>query len=171
LRLNHLHSLSDQDDKAPAVANIVGAAVSGSHVEAGICLPDRAVDQLTLKKVEQGRSNDPMVSVVECTRSRSSASIDFGEAGTFAARPQVYNQKLVYRMMIIVNGTTLLWISRVLSTTSNVYGSHKAVGWSCMFLVAKLDKKRRCAKSRVSSQSVPVDIHTLIHRLRTLIRR
>lgn len=78
--------------------------------------------------------------------------------------PQVYNQKLVYRMMVVVNGATLLWITGIFSTTSNVYGPHKAVGRSCMFLVAKLDKKRGCAKNRVSSQSIPVDIHTLIHR-------
>jgi hypothetical protein len=65
--------------------------------------------------------------------------------------------------MVIVNGGTLLWISRVLSTTSNVYGSHKAVGWSCMCLVAKLDKKRGCAKYPSSPHFVPVDIHTLIH--------
>ena len=87
----------------------------------------------------------------------------FDRAVAFKAARQVYNQKLVYRIMVIVNGATLLWISRVLSTTSNVYGSHKAVGWSCMCLVAKLDKNPGCAKNRSSSHFVPVDIHTLIH--------
>ena len=87
----------------------------------------------------------------------------FGRTAVFEARRQVYNQKLVYRMMVIVNGGALLWISRVFSTTSNVYGSHKAVGWSCMCLVAKLDKNPGCAKNRSSSHFVPVDIHTLIH--------
>ena len=96
------------------------------------------------------------------------ADFFFGRTGAFAAGPQVYNQKLVYRIMVVVNGATLLWISPVFSTTSNVYGPHKAVGWSCMLLVVKLDKKRGCAKNRVSSQSVPVDIHTLIHRWQTL---
>ena len=85
----------------------------------------------------------------------------------FEQSRQVYNQKLVYRIMVIVNGTTLLWISLVLSTTSTVYGSHKPVGWSCMCFVAKLDKNRSCAKSPSSSQFVPVDIHTLIHSLVT----
>jgi hypothetical protein len=87
----------------------------------------------------------------------------FGRVAAFGMNPQVYTQKLVYRMMVVVNGATLLWISRVFSTTSNVYGSHKPVGWSCMCLVAKLDKNRGCAKSRSSSHFVPVDIHTLIH--------
>ena len=87
----------------------------------------------------------------------------FDRAAAFKAARQVYNQKLVYRIMVIVNGATLLWISRVFSTTSNVYGSHKPVGWSCMCLVAKLDKNPDCAKNRSSSHFVPVDIHTLIH--------
>lgn len=87
----------------------------------------------------------------------------FDRAAGFKAARQVYNQKLVYRIMVIVNGATLLWISRVFSTTSNVYGSHKPVGWSCMFLVAKLDKNPGYAKNRSSSHFVPVDIHTLIH--------
>ena len=87
----------------------------------------------------------------------------FDRAAAFKAARQVYNQKLVYRIMVIVNGATLLWISRVFSTTSNVYGSHKPVGWSCMCLVAKLDKNPDRAKNRSSSHFVPVDIHTLIH--------
>jgi hypothetical protein len=87
----------------------------------------------------------------------------FGRHATFNASPQVYTQKLVYRMIVVVNGGTLLWISRVLSTTSNVYGSHKAVRRSCMCLVAKLDKKRGCTKSLRSPHFVPVDIHTVIH--------
>lgn len=87
----------------------------------------------------------------------------FDRAAAFKAARQVYNQKLVYRIIVIVNGATLLWISRVFSTTSNVYGSHKTVGWSCMCLVAKLDKNPDCAKNRSSSHFVPVDIHTLIH--------
>jgi hypothetical protein len=87
----------------------------------------------------------------------------FDRTAAFGAGTQVYNQKLVYRIMVVVNGATLLWISRIFSTTSNVYGSHKPVGWSCMCLVAKLDKKRGCAKSLASSHFIPVDIHTLIH--------
>lgn len=87
----------------------------------------------------------------------------FSRIAAFEAGRQVYTQKLVYRMMVVVNGATLLWIIPVFSTTSNVYGSHKPVGWSCMCLVAKLDKKRGCAKNRSSSHFVPVDIHTLIH--------
>ena len=89
----------------------------------------------------------------------------FGKTAAFKVSRQVYNQKLIYRIMVIVNGSPLLWITQVLSTTSNVYGSHKAVGWSCMCLVAKLDKKSPCAKSRASPHFVPVDIHTLIHSL------
>ena len=106
------------------------------------------------------RSTSSMVSRAWHDRSRK---FFFGRFAAFKANPQVYNQKLVYRMMVIVNGTTLLWISRVLSTTSTVYGSHKPVGWSCMCLVAKLDKNRGCAKNPSSSHFVPVDIHTLIH--------
>jgi hypothetical protein len=94
---------------------------------------------------------------------RSRSTRFFDRTAAFGMTPQVYKQKLVYRMMIVVNGGTLLWISRVLSTTSIVYGSHKPVGWSCMCLEAKLDKNRACAKNRVSPHSVPVDIHTFIH--------
>jgi len=94
---------------------------------------------------------------------RSRSTMFFDRIAAFRTNPQVYKQKLVYRMMIVVNGGTLLWISRVLSTTSIVYGSHKPVGWSCMCLEAKLDKNRACAKNRVSPHFVPVDIHTFIH--------
>ncbi|WP_371764095.1 hypothetical protein, partial [Massilia sp.] len=97
------------------------------------------------------------------TENLTGSKFFFDRAAAFKAARQVYNQKLVYRIMVIVNGATLLWISRVFSTTSNVYGSHKPVGWSCMCLVAKLDKNPDCAKNRSSSHFVPVDIHTLIH--------
>lgn len=96
-------------------------------------------------------------------RLRSRENFFFGRAAAFRAGRQVYNQTLVYRIMVIVNGGTLLWISRVFSTTSNVYGPYKPVGCSCMCLVAKLDKNPDCAKNRSSPHFVPVDIHTLIH--------
>jgi hypothetical protein len=107
-----------------------------------------------------------LVDVEHVSKSRAcpeSGNFFSGRAVAFEARRQVYNQKLVYRIIVIVNGATLLWISRVFSTTSNVYGPHKAVGWSCMCLVAKLDKNSDCAKNRFSPHFVPVDIHTLIH--------
>lgn len=160
-------SIRDQDDKKPAAVEFIGVAVCSSRADVGVSSGhgNRSVDaeKVTQQTVERSKSSMRLVCAVE------PKPAFFGGAGAFAADPQVYNQKLVYKMMVVVNGTALLWISQVLSTTSNVYGSHKAVGWSCMFLVAKLDKKRGCAKSRVSSQSVPVDIHTLIHRLQTLI--
>jgi hypothetical protein len=76
---------------------------------------------------------------------------------------QVYNQKLVYRIVVIVNDPLALWISQVLSTRSDVYGAHKAVGCLCMCLMEKLDKISGCAEKPGSSQSVPVDMQTLIH--------
>jgi hypothetical protein len=92
------------------------------------------------------------------------------EAGFFLDRVrafknarQVYKQKLVYRIVVIVNGTPHLWISQVLSTRSGVYGSHKPVGCPCICLKEKLDKIWPCAESRVFAQSVPVDMQKLIH--------
>ena len=81
-------------------------------------------------------------------RSRfGSADSAVAEAGFFFDRlafarqgRQVYNQKLVYRMMVIVNDPHPLWISQVLFTRSTVYVPHKAVGSPCMCLVEKLDK-------------------------------
>jgi hypothetical protein len=96
-----------------------------------------------------------------------------GQAGVenfFSARPalkrgrQVYKQKLVYRMMVIVNGVPHLWISRVYSTGSGVYVPHKPVGCSCMCLVEKLDKNWDRGKSRRFAQSIPVDMQKLIHK-------
>ena len=55
-------------------------------------------------------------------------------------RHRVYQQMTIYRMMIVVNVAILLWIRRILLTGSVVYVAHKAVGRSCMFLEAKLDK-------------------------------
>ena len=100
-------------------------------------------------------------------RQRSSAVV---EAGFFfrlrpvlKTRRQVYNQKLVYRIMVIVNDPLPLWINPVLSTRSGVYVPHKPVGRLCMCLVEKLDKIWRRGKKPRSSQSIPVDMQTLIH--------
>jgi hypothetical protein len=88
----------------------------------------------------------------------------FSNAFVFAnAGRQVYNQKLVYRIVIVVNDPHPLWISQVLFTRSNVYVPHKAVRRPCMCLVEKLDKIRGRRKKQCSSQSVPVDMQTLIH--------
>jgi hypothetical protein len=81
---------------------------------------------------------------------------------------QVYNQKLVYRIVVIVNGGPHLWIRRVLSTRSTVYAPHKPVGLPCIFQVEKMDKKLPCAKSPAFAQSVPVDMQKLIHSPETL---
>jgi hypothetical protein len=53
---------------------------------------------------------------------------------------QVYTQKLVYRIVVMVNGAVHLWISALLSTASMTYETDKQVGRRCMFLVEKLDK-------------------------------
>jgi len=88
----------------------------------------------------------------------------FSNAFVFAnAGRQVYKQKLVYRIVIVVNDPHPLWISQVLFTRSNVYVPHKAVRRPCMCLVEKLDKIRGRRKKQCSSQSVPVDMQTLIH--------
>lgn len=86
----------------------------------------------------------------------------------FGKGPQVYPQKYVYRIVVIVNGGAHLWISMVLSTRSGVYVPHKPVDLPCMCLVEKMDKKSRCAKSRVFAHFVPVDIQKLIHSYRSL---
>lgn len=104
--------------------------------------------------------------------SRASAwpkpKIFFRRSGDSKTDPQVYTQKRVYRIVVIVNGGAHLWISRVLSTRSNVYGPHKPVGLPCMCLVEKMDKKSCCAKTGRFAQSVPVDMQTLIHSPETL---
>jgi hypothetical protein len=76
---------------------------------------------------------------------------------------QVYKQKLVYRIVVVVNDGAHLWINPVYSTRSNVYLPHKPVGQPCMCLVEKMDKNPRRAKCRVFAQSVPVDMQKLIH--------
>jgi len=76
---------------------------------------------------------------------------------------QVYQQKLVYRIVVIVNVDTHLWIKQVLSTRSSVYARHKAVGCHCICRVSKLDKILVCMKNHVFAQSVPVDMQMLIH--------
>lgn len=63
----------------------------------------------------------------------------------------------------MVNVVAQLWIKPVLSTRSNVYAQHKAVGCHCICWVSKLDKNRGCCKNDVFAQSVPVDIQMLIH--------
>jgi hypothetical protein len=73
------------------------------------------------------------------------------------------NKKLVYRMIVIVNGVPPLWISRVFSTGSGVYAPYKPVGCPCMCLVEKLDKNWDLGKSRRFAQSIPVDMQKLIH--------
>jgi hypothetical protein len=64
----------------------------------------------------------------------------------------------------MVNVGPLLWISSLLSTRSAVYVPHKPVGCSCMAWVGKLDKNLIYSKTTFSSHSVPVDIHTIIHK-------
>lgn len=76
---------------------------------------------------------------------------------------QVYQQVLVYRIVVIDNVGTHLWIKLVLSTRSNVYAQHKAVGCHCICRVSKLDKILVCGKNHVFAQSVPVDMQMLIH--------
>ena len=78
--------------------------------------------------------------------------------------PQVYKQKLVYRIVVVVNGTPHLWISRILSTTSSVYVAVNPVGYRCVCLREKMDKNPGKTKSGRSPQSVPVDMQMLIHR-------
>lgn len=150
-------SLSTKGSQKSARGWREGDLVDVGHVFGPRMRPE-SVDFFELCRMRSSKST----SVLEGT-AWSKSKKNVGRAAPFEARRQVYNQKLVYRMMVIVNGGTLLWISRVFSTTSNVYGSHKAVGWSCMCLEAKLDKKWEGAKNRCSSHVVPVDIHTLIH--------
>lgn len=73
------------------------------------------------------------------------------------------SKKYVYRIVVMVNVGALLWINPLFSTRSAVYVQHKPVGCSCMALVGKLDKNLILHKTKLSSHSVPVDIHTFIH--------
>lgn len=71
--------------------------------------------------------------------------------------------KSVYKDSSSVNNCPFLWISRLTDEKSSVYARYKPVICPCMFLVANLDNNRGRGKSRVFSQSVPVDIKKLIH--------
>ena len=71
--------------------------------------------------------------------------------------------KSVYKDSSSVNNCPFLWISRLTDEKSSVYARYKPVICPCMFLVANLDNNRERGKSRVFSQSVPVDIKKLIH--------
>jgi hypothetical protein len=88
----------------------------------------------------------------------------FRPKAAHAPAPQVYKQKLVYRIVVVVNSTTHLWISRILSTTSSVYVVVNPVGYRCVCLREKMNKNPGRAKSGRSLQSVPVDMQMLIHR-------
>lgn len=88
----------------------------------------------------------------------------FCAKAALAPAPQVYKQKLVYRIVVVVNGAAHLWISQVFSTTSNVYVCRNPVGYRCVCLREKMNKNRGCTKTVRSPQSVPVDMQMLIHR-------
>jgi hypothetical protein len=81
----------------------------------------------------------------------------------FSNRSSGLQLKLIYKIVVIVNGGADLWISLVLSTRSGVYDPYKPVCCPCMCPVEKMDKIWHCAKKRVSAQSVPVDMQKLIH--------
>jgi hypothetical protein len=92
----------------------------------------------------------------------------FGKDRQNETHPQVYKQKLVYRIVVVVNEGAHLWISLLLSTRSGVYAPHKPVGLPCVCLREKMDKKSGCAKTACFAQSVPVDMQKLIHSASTL---
>jgi hypothetical protein len=90
--------------------------------------------------------------------------LSFVTAHAKHAKPsQVYQQKFKYRIVVVVNVGTHLWINPVFSTRSSVYAQYKAVGCHCICGVSKLDKISACGKNHVFAQSVPVDMQMLIH--------
>ena len=66
--------------------------------------------------------------------------------------------------MVVVNTALILWIREFFSTTSGVYVGYKPVGRFCMRSTEKLDNFEPVRKSKGFAQSVPVDIHMLIHK-------
>lgn len=101
-------------------------------------------------------SNGPGVSLSEVEK-------NFRRGRQHETAPQVYNQKQVYKIVVVVNGGTLLWISQVFPTRSGVYVAYKPVGLPCVCLREKMNKNSRRAKRARSAQSIPVDIQKLIH--------
>jgi hypothetical protein len=83
------------------------------------------------------------------------------------ARSQVYPQMHVYRIVVVVNGMPLLWISLDSSTASKAYAAYKEVVCPCMCPLEKLDNISRSRDSVRFPHSVPVDIQMLIHSPRT----
>lgn len=72
--------------------------------------------------------------------------------------------KSVYKLVVVVNSSRFLWISQADTVESTVYGLHNHTRKPCMAEERFLDKNRRSHNRTVYAQTMPVDIHTLIHR-------
>jgi hypothetical protein len=90
-----------------------------------------------------------------------------GKVPSPLGRSQVYPQMHVYRIVVVVNGMPLLWISLDSSTASKAYGAYKGVVCSCMCSLEKLDNISRRGDSLRFPHSVPVDMQMLIHSRQT----
>jgi hypothetical protein len=116
------------------------------------------------------QENGKRTFTIECAGSAATADtcivepgIFFRPAIAFEIRRQVYNQSMYTKIVVVVNGPPQLWTSLLFSTTSSVYGPHKAVNGVCICQLAKLDKFLHRADTRAFAQSVPVDMQKLIH--------
>lgn len=86
-------------------------------------------------------------------------SICHKQANFFYLRArQVYNQDLYTTLIVVVNGGSFLWTTRLKNAKSGIYDTDKSVHRWANLLVANLDKIFACAKKPSFTQTIPVDI-------------
>jgi len=76
----------------------------------------------------------------------------------FSRARQVYNYDLYTTLIVVVNGSSFLWTTRLKSEKSGIYVTDKSVHCWANLLVANLDKIFACAKKPSFTQTIPVDI-------------
>ena len=95
-----------------------------------------------------------------CVRQARQRRSDLPRTGNFffSRARQVYNQDLYTTLIVVVNGSSFLWTTRLKSEKSGIYVTDKSVHCWVNLLVANLDKIFACAKKPSFTQTIPVDI-------------
>ena len=82
-----------------------------------------------------------------------------------AKAPSVYKNKSVYKLVVVVNRSRFLWITTSISTEPATYDLYNSTRKPCMAEERFLDKNGVLHSPRVYAQTMPVDIHNVIHSL------
>ena len=85
-------------------------------------------------------------------------------AGAVVFGFMVYSKDVYIKIVVVVNADTFLWITAHFGLESGVYELYKKASKPCMSGELFWDKKSRPRNPFVYSHSVPVDIHSVIHR-------